>query len=89
MPRSWKSMALLAAIPTLLATAPPRPGESGSANAFVSFDARLIGAPELLKMVPTDDGLVISLPEDVRRPIDTIIVLTPKILDRDTKAPSR
>ena len=58
-------------------------------KAFVSFDARLFGATELLKTVPTDDGLVIPLPEDVRTPIDTIIVLTPKILDRDTKAPSR
>ncbi len=33
MHRSWKSVALLAAIPALLATAPPRPEESGSANA--------------------------------------------------------
>ncbi len=89
MPRSWKSMALLAAIPAPLATAPPRPEESGSANAFVSFDARLFGAPELLKTVPTDDGLVISLSEDERTPIDTLIVLTPRIPDRDPKAPSR
>jgi alpha-L-fucosidase len=58
-------------------------------RAFASFDARLFGAPELLKMTPTDDGLVVALPEDVRTPIDTIIVLTPRILDRDSKAPSR
>ena len=38
---------------------------------------------------PTDDGLVISLPEDARTPIDTIIILTPKILDPDTKALAR
>ena len=58
-------------------------------KAFVSFDARLLGAPELLKTLPTDDGLVISLPEDMRTPIDTIIVVTPKTLDRDARAPSR
>ena len=33
MHRPWKSMALLAAIPALLATAPPHPEESGSAQA--------------------------------------------------------
>ena len=33
MPRPWKSMALLAAIPALLAAAPPPPEEAGSANA--------------------------------------------------------
>jgi alpha-L-fucosidase len=49
---------------------------------FLDFDFRPYGKTEVLKDIQSNGDLVIEIPEKVRMPIDTIITVTPEILDR-------
>ena len=45
----------------------------------------LFGKPEPLRLRQTKKSLVLDLPEEASMPIDTIITLTPKIIDRSSR----
>lgn len=51
-------------------------------KALLGHDARPFGSTDLLKKTQDKDGFTIEIPEKVRTPIDTVIVLTPGVLDR-------
>ncbi|MFO0950679.1 MAG: alpha-L-fucosidase [Isosphaeraceae bacterium] len=53
----------------------------------VSFDARLLGSVKPLTMQQAHGEVVIEIPEADRDPFDTVVVLTPRILDRLPSAP--
>jgi hypothetical protein len=58
-------------------------------EALLSLEARLLGGMKPLKEVQLDHKVSPIIPPDDRDPFDTVIVLTPTILDREQEARRR
>jgi alpha-L-fucosidase len=56
-------------------------GEIRLPEIALSFDARLLRGTKLLKLAQDGKQAVLVVPEADRSPLDTVIVLTPKVLD--------
>ena len=74
----------------------PAAGPIKLSEEMISFVPRLFGGSEVLKTTQADGRLIVELPrlivelpEKDRTPIDTIIVLSPKVLDRDVEVRKR
>jgi alpha-L-fucosidase len=50
---------------------------------ILSFDACILGKTTPLKMTPRGGRVVVAIPDAERSPVDTVVVLTPKVLDRE------
>jgi len=55
-------------------------------GSYLSYDARIFGSGGFLETSKGDGLLQIDLPERLLNPVDTIVVLTPKILSPDRSA---
>lgn len=55
----------------------------------VSFDARLLGSLKPLALHQEHGEVVVEIPEAERDPFDAVVVLTPRVLDREPEARRR